>query len=868
MMQLETMNRGQNRLEGMVDRINQDGIGHALLDALTGSCNHTLMSRQNDWVKRFLIQAIYQSEPDDIQSRNAPPFASHRREHQLHKIFLDKLHYQSMLDRDNRIAEAYQSTFEWIFEYEEHTERPWSNFRRWLESNEPLYWITGKAGSGKSTLMKFITQPLAEDADPALSAGIDELPASRCSEFLKTWSAGQDLVLVSFYFWNAGNAIQMSQEGLLRSLLFQILSQMPAMISEISPTKWEALSLFNQDPESFTESEMRDMLQSVVQKGCQDRKFCFFIDGLDEFEGDGKYLIRLFQGLTSNQGVKVCVSSRPWVEFQDAFEHRPSLMLQDLTYPDIKRYVTNELGTHLDFAVLQRREPEYASQLINELMEKASGVFLWVTVVVKSLLVGMKSGDRVADLQRRLALLPPDLEDLYDRILRTLNPFYLEHAAQLFNVVQACPEPPLLTLLSFADNEDPESACNRASEPLLEEQLDIQADAMRRRLDTRCRGFLEVTQCDPEPACSRGRTVQYLHRSVKDYIQSDKAQVTLCAPKFDPHLSLCTGALAYLKSLSDRDGQLFWELSQLCLFGAARLKDNDDTLFLILDELDKFGSQYAKRIVNDLQAVEAFTENAQGVSHLAALEAGHWTHFCPGDRKGLSTSGPHFLSYALFWGLSRYAIARSGPGCLVEESENLRPLLLDVIDALLGQTYPCRSSLAYKPVSDNAEVLLALLKNGADPNHVVSGEESSRKSRRLLELVLDFVDYASFPYYVVPHHLFSAKFRTSTNTVWLHTLSHIINAFSRNKIASPLDLVAELMIAHGARVKPSQIRSALPDIDWTKRHALMHHLWIIQKNCRSNFGSLMWTFVGALKLLAIICITLLPFRTLLTTYYI
>ena len=63
-----------------------------------------------------------------------------------------------MEDRIERVAQAYENTFQWIWEDRTLSEEPWSNFVEWLESDSRLYWITGKAGSGKSTLMKFICQ--------------------------------------------------------------------------------------------------------------------------------------------------------------------------------------------------------------------------------------------------------------------------------------------------------------------------------------------------------------------------------------------------------------------------------------------------------------------------------------------------------------------------------------------------------------------------------------------------------------------------------------------------------------------------------------------------------------------------------------
>lgn len=159
------------------------------------------------------------------------------------------------------------------------------------------------------------------------------------------------------------------------------------------------------------------MVRAATQNLTEDSRLCVFVDGLDEFDSETSELIYLFRDIIMNSGVKLCLSSRPWVEFEDAFKHRPSLMLQGLTYTDIKHYITANFQRDFGFTQLRRREPKYASQLIEDVVAKASGVFLWVHLVVVSLITGMCYRDRVSDLKRRLDQLPADLENLYERIL-------------------------------------------------------------------------------------------------------------------------------------------------------------------------------------------------------------------------------------------------------------------------------------------------------------------------------------------------------------------------------------------------------------------------------------------------------------------
>ena len=104
------------------------------------------------------------------------------------------------------------------------------------------------------------------------------------------------------------------------------------------------------------------------------------VDGLDEYDGD---LANLFQALAkpSNVNVKACLSSRPLIAFKDSFSFSANLRLQDFTYNDIKHYVNSKFNSHARFQHLMIREPECAPALIDEIVLKAEGVFLWVRLV-------------------------------------------------------------------------------------------------------------------------------------------------------------------------------------------------------------------------------------------------------------------------------------------------------------------------------------------------------------------------------------------------------------------------------------------------------------------------------------------------------
>ena len=730
--QISAVQAGNQRLEERNSQVelSKEGIGAAILNILTSQVGLTVQAHEKQSLQKDLITAIHQDRvTDNVTNASITSISLSRQEH-LRDVFLNRLRYPGMEDRENRIAQAHEKTFRWIFEDGNLQQTRWSNFRDWLKSDSQLYWITGKAGSGKSTLMKYICQPDEEISDDRMPTNIGGRCESRCSKHLKNWAGEFQLITAVFFFWNSGVELQMSQRGLVLSLLYQLIRQAPHLIATVSPKRWEALCLFNDDSGEWSHGELHEMLRTAAREVSRTMRLCLFVDGLDEFEGEHKDLICLFQDLIQNGNIKVCVASRPWVVFEDAFEHKPSMMLQDLTYSDIKYYVTSNLQDDCRFAQLRKREPKYADQLIENVVSKASGVFLWVHLVVASLLAGMGFGDRVSDLQKRLDLLPPDLERLYNKILESLDPFYLEHAAQLFKLVQESPVPPQLILLSFADEEGLDPYINGNIKPLSQDELSLRADTMRRRLNSRCKGFLEVGN-KWKGATSNGteETVQYLHRTVKDYVESKEAQGVLGAAitcGFDPHQRLCVGSLAYLKAIEvDEDflaNGAFWARVQQCLYSAAQIQStNRASIVSLLDELDKTGRTLAKRVAT-LPALPVVFESKDDKLILSLLEIGQWvpSHPCLISEP---VFGSTFLSLVVRYGIVEYIEAKANQGCLVQHFRaGVWPLLLDAVSV------DPNGIIGPPNAAPRVDMISCLLNKGADPNYPISGIEGVKQS--------------------------------------------------------------------------------------------------------------------------------------------
>jgi len=173
--------------------------------------------------------------------------ARHQRRAELQ--LLESLKFETMTYRYETISEAHQRTFEWVFQDPDAKGKPWSSFIQWAESGSGIYWINGKAGSGKSTLMRFIV----------------DNPRTR--DHLKQWAPHENLNTPAFFFWNSGVLDQRSQTGLLRSIIYEVLQKHAHLCSLVFPGEWEkALELSRHDVPIISEVWSLSRLKKVFSK--------------------------------------------------------------------------------------------------------------------------------------------------------------------------------------------------------------------------------------------------------------------------------------------------------------------------------------------------------------------------------------------------------------------------------------------------------------------------------------------------------------------------------------------------------------------------------------------------------------------------
>ncbi|KAL7798507.1 hypothetical protein V8C37DRAFT_407709 [Trichoderma ceciliae] len=525
---------------------------------------------------------------------------------QKRKTTLQTLYFSQLQERELAVSEAHESTLEWIFNEANPT-----NFVKWLRGSNSIYWVSGKAGSGKSTLMKFLT--------------------GHCKtfQFLKEWAGDSDLVTAKHYFWSPGTSIQKSQDGLFRALLLQILQQRQELIPVVCADRWNAPY-----EDAFYPWSLKQLVETLQRLGNLDGvrcKICLFIDGLDEYNGDHTQLIEIIHRIGDSDKIKICTSSRPWLEFSDVFEDSQwKLYLQDFTRGDIQQFVRDKLQNDSRFNRLRKRDGPAADGLVLEITERAHGVFLWVFLVVHSLLRGLRNEDDISDLQRRLRELPSDLYKFFDRMLATIEDVYMERASRLFLAMTYAEA--TLPVITFYFMEFGDKVASKEPLPFLREWPDVdpaEAEVLnvkRRQLIAQCKDLIHITS-DPEAPTLFAERVGFLHRTVFDFLRTSDMSEKLfrvAGKDFHPVKVLLKANISQARSLMHLHrliyvksylqqwilGSLYYAHSIEILDGTAEIAALDELEAIIMKEFRIWSFSHAMECLLDMPQVVSFLELA------------------------------------------------------------------------------------------------------------------------------------------------------------------------------------------------------------------------------------------------------------------
>ena len=409
---------------------------------------------------------------------------------------------------------------------------------------------------------------------------------------LEQWASPQQLITASYFFWNAGLPLQKSDKGLLQSLLYQMLAASPGLMPEICAKR------FPKEP--WSRDELFEALKQISTDPKFSLKFCFFVDGLDEFDGDDEKIIGLLQALSSSSNIKVCLSSRPWTAFLDAFgSSKWKLTMEDLTKGDMEIYVRSELNENRSFGSFAQKDRRSIEE---QIVDKAQGVWLWVYLVVRDILRDIKGEEDFEHLQSRIDSFPAELELYFADTLNRIDRHFLEETAEIFLLAITAVGPVSVFAFEYLDRErkDTEYAINMHISPISSSSAHDAFRTWRKRLNSRCKDLLEVNTRDSETTFLKYK-VDFLHRTVRDFLQDNyQPEVRKRASRFNPVGSLCKIMVALVKGLDSSQGlhlhlDQFFSLVDEMMYYARELELRSNTASTqLLEELDSVCKAHTK----------------------------------------------------------------------------------------------------------------------------------------------------------------------------------------------------------------------------------------------------------------------------------
>ena len=165
---------------------------------------------------------------------------------------------------------------------------------------------------------------------------------------------------------------------------------------------------------------MQEQFFAILKRLAQ-KTVTIFIDALDECdENDARDIVDLFrtattEAINSGRCVNLCLSSRhyPTIRFAKCLE----LWVEEHNNADISRYVAAKFDS-LDRDDLLRKDNKTLKETI---ITKASGVFLWVFIIVRKLTAARQKGASMRKLEALVDEVPGDLHKLFEQLFSTIR---------------------------------------------------------------------------------------------------------------------------------------------------------------------------------------------------------------------------------------------------------------------------------------------------------------------------------------------------------------------------------------------------------------------------------------------------------------
>lgn len=255
-------------------------------------------------------------------------------------------------------------------------------FKLWLEetSESRVAWLNARPASGKSILASHIINHIRE--------------------------TGHDC---QYYFFRFGDQTKRSLNGLLRSLGFQIAKDIPAFRRELTMLVSEGIKLQKTDARIIWQK----IFVSILFKLVLSRPLYWVIDALDEADSP-RILPDLLQGLSSScTPIRVLIVSRRTELLSIAFDRLSVSTPLDLIQKCGQEHITSDIQMYVQKEMkYMRGSNELKRQIMEIILERANGNFLWVHLVLEEIV----SCHTEQAIRQTLKEVPAGMGPLYQRM--------------------------------------------------------------------------------------------------------------------------------------------------------------------------------------------------------------------------------------------------------------------------------------------------------------------------------------------------------------------------------------------------------------------------------------------------------------------
>lgn len=397
--------------------------------------------------------------------------------------------------RFHSIYNGLNGTCEWLFRQAEYT--------AWMESEpigqyDSLLWIKGKPGAGKSTLMKMVVRQIDIHKQK-------DKPA----------------VLHFFFDSRGNNEIQVSARGLFRSLLCQFLQQDRRLLGSFLPLYRRKINMHGSEWDWHTQ-ELKDFLVSTCFAQRKGPLF-LIIDALDECdEQDLEEVTEFLRDLIQLSPpelltIKICLSAR----------YHPVIYVEDGLKINIDKHNSSDILLYIERWLKPNDATPGLRRLATEVVARASGIFLWVVLVVKTLVKARDEGETMHRMLQIVQDLPKQLDDLIRQLLKHITDDHRKDALRIMQWVCFSRRVLSTTELRFA-LEVSRASNFKSHQQLVSSPTCISSDdQMEKLIRSRTKGLVETKPFDasfqgpqggPVSNIDHVQTVHFIHGSVKEFL--------------------------------------------------------------------------------------------------------------------------------------------------------------------------------------------------------------------------------------------------------------------------------------------------------------------------------------------------------------